>query len=158
MDIKNATIESIGEIQIDPTSGKEILAIEISTNSTPKRKYVIYRNPKYAFDILKNFERNVFKVGDKIDFNYNETQKGSFNSIWRILNHKSIQIQNSKTKIMDKSFKITWTIELNAPNELEAALLALEIQRDSKSEALNFDVKEVGSDEVANVDLSNVRQ
>lgn len=57
-------------------------------------------------------------------------------------------------KSENKSFKINWTIELDAPNELEAALLALEIQRDTDSSALAFTVTEIGTGNPVNVNLS----
>ena len=53
----------------------------------------------------------------------------------------------------NKSYRIDWYIELNAPNELEAALLALDIQRDTNSEALTFTVTEIGTMMPTEVDL-----
>jgi len=88
MDVQNATIESIGEITIDSRSKKHKLAIDISTPSTPKKRYIIHRNDKYAFDLVKNFEAKVFKVGDKIDFDFNEPTGNYFPTIWRIANQK----------------------------------------------------------------------
>lgn len=54
----------------------------------------------------------------------------------------------------NKSYKVVWTIELDAPNELEASLLALDIQRDTDSQSLNFIVTEIGTMNPINVDLA----
>jgi hypothetical protein len=53
-----------------------------------------------------------------------------------------------------KQYRVTWIIELDAYNELDAAQLALEIQRDSGSEALNFEVTELGAGNLVHVDLN----
>jgi hypothetical protein len=53
-----------------------------------------------------------------------------------------------------KQYRVTWIIELDAYNELDAAQLALEIQRDSRSEALNFEVTELGAGNLVHVDLN----
>ena len=53
----------------------------------------------------------------------------------------------------NKSFNINWEIFLEQLYK-EAAKLALEIQRDPSSEAVNFDVEELGTGEKTEVDLS----
>lgn len=88
MDISNATIEWIGEIE-ESKIGKNKVAIDISTNSEPKKRYVVLENMNYAFDLIKNFKANVYKVGDKIDFNFNVPTGNWYPTIWRIINHKS---------------------------------------------------------------------
>lgn len=88
MDVKNATIEWIGEIVLDDRSKKHKVAIDISTKSSPKKRHIIHRNDKYAFDLIKNFEAKVYRVGDIIDFDFNLGSNYSFPNIWRITNHK----------------------------------------------------------------------
>lgn len=53
------------------------------------------------------------------------------------------------------AYKVKWEIELDAYNELDAAQLALQIQRDEKSMATNFEVTKIGFGETTNVDLNN---
>jgi hypothetical protein len=61
-----------------------------------------------------------------------------------------------KTKNMEnKTFNVNWEIEVTATSPKEAARLALEIQRDPSSEAVNFDVEELGNGEKTEVDLSD---
>tara|TARA_R110000824_G_scaffold106610_3_gene251963 strand:+ start:996 stop:1469 length:474 start_codon:yes stop_codon:yes gene_type:complete len=55
----------------------------------------------------------------------------------------------------NKSFNINWEIEVTATSPKEAAKLALEIQRDPSSEAVNFDVEELATGEKTEVDLSD---
>lgn len=87
MDVTNATIEWIGEIEKMPDN-REKIAIDVSTASSPKKRYVIWKNKNHAFDLLKDFKINHFKVGDKIDFDYNEPTGRWYPTIWRIANHK----------------------------------------------------------------------
>ena len=55
-----------------------------------------------------------------------------------------------------KPFKIVWTIEVDGENEVDAAQTALQIMRDLDSEALNFEVTQLGTGEEVNVDLTQV--
>jgi len=53
-----------------------------------------------------------------------------------------------------KTYRIVWTIEVEAENPLEAAREALGVQRAEDSEALHFEVKCPDTDKlIANVDL-----
>lgn len=104
MDVTNATIEWIGEIETHNKKDRSTtlkVAIDVSTNSTPKKRYVIFQNQKnYSFDLIKNFKANLYKVGDYIDFDYNEPTGNYFPIIWRIVNHRS---NSAITKIIEKA-------------------------------------------------------
>jgi hypothetical protein len=86
MYIKEAEIEWIGEVQRE--NGTDLLAVDLSTKSTPKQRYLIYRNKIHAFDLVRLFERGDFKKGDKFDFLFNQGSLGKYSSIWRIVNHR----------------------------------------------------------------------
>lgn len=90
MDVNNAQIEWIGKIEI-ASNNKYKLAIDVSTASTPKKRYIIYSNDTYAFDLVRKFKSKEFKVGDIISFNFNAPTGNYFPTIWRIANHKSKQ-------------------------------------------------------------------
>ena len=47
-----------------------------------------------------------------------------------------------------KTYRIVWTIEVEAENPLEAAREALSIQKDEDSEALYFEVLDPNSNEI----------
>lgn len=85
---RNAKILWIGEIE-ELKDGKHRLAIDVSTTTYPKKRFLVYENKIYSFDLIKKFRRNVFKVGDIIDFEYNTPNGNYFPSIWKIYNHKS---------------------------------------------------------------------
>lgn len=87
-EVKKAVIEHIGEVMLSQTGVKSVV-IDVSTNSTPKTRYVIFQNKTYAFDLIKKFEANVFKIGDTIDFYFNVPSGNYFPNIWRIVNHHS---------------------------------------------------------------------
>lgn len=87
MEKKNATIEWIGEIEKSKI-GKSKVAIDISTPLESKKRYVVLENMNYAFDLIKNFKANVYRIGDKIDFTYNVPTGNWPPSIWKIYNHK----------------------------------------------------------------------
>lgn len=52
------------------------------------------------------------------------------------------------------TYRVIWEIDIDAENEVEAAQKALQIQRDSNSEALFFDVKNVYEQVDEQVDLN----
>ena len=56
------------------------------------------------------------------------------------------------------SYLVTWTIDIEAENPVEAALEALRIQRDQESEATHFYVKNQKTKQVTEVDGINARE
>lgn len=55
----------------------------------------------------------------------------------------------SKTKLM----QVTWVIDVDAENAVDAARKALEIQRDLNSTAQHFEVKDLTNQKESSVDL-----
>ena len=53
-----------------------------------------------------------------------------------------------------KSYLVTWTIDIEAENEVEAAKQALQIQREVGGEATYFEVKNKATNETKHVDLN----
>ena len=54
---------------------------------------------------------------------------------------------------MNKLFKVTWEIELDAESAADAARAALKIQRDPDSSATVFNVENVKTKEIEEIDL-----
>jgi hypothetical protein len=60
---------------------------------------------------------------------------------------------NGKIENMNKLFKVTWEIELDAESAADAARAALKIQRDPDSSATVFNVENVKTKEIEEIDL-----
>ena len=86
-DIKNATIEFIGEI-VTNDKGDDKVLMDLSTPNMPKTRFLIYKNKKPLFDILRKIKRGDYSVGDKVCVDYNEPTGNYYPTIWRITNHK----------------------------------------------------------------------
>lgn len=59
-----------------------------------------------------------------------------------------------------RTYRVAWTIDIDAADEAEAAQQALTIQRDAGSEATVFQVHQIGTDDlpdVKTVDLNGGR-
>lgn len=52
--------------------------------------------------------------------------------------------------------KVTWTIDIDAENPLEAVKQALEIMQDKGSEALAFEVFDAKDNKIADIDLLEI--
>lgn len=50
-------------------------------------------------------------------------------------------------------YKVTWEIEVEADNQIQAAEMALETMRDMESEALYFEVTTLSTGDVEGIDL-----
>lgn len=86
IEINNAKITDISEVSMTGP-GVEYLLVYIANERGISGRFFIYRNSKKNFDIIRQFERGIFNVGDEIRFSYRKSRKG-FNYIIKMKHMK----------------------------------------------------------------------
>lgn len=87
MEIENAKITFIGDVQ-KSKSGREAIKVKMEMPNSGGRvdEFVVLQNTRNPrFDLIKQFKREVFKVGQTVGFSYNKAQEDwQSDVIWKL--------------------------------------------------------------------------
>jgi hypothetical protein len=86
IETQNATIKDISDLKTTK-SGRQYVVVYIANDKDIAGRFLVFRNSIKNFDIIRQFEREIFKVGDLIRFTYQKSKNG-FNYISKMKHMK----------------------------------------------------------------------
>lgn len=86
IETSDATIKDVSKVQ-KTKKGLEYLVVYIANKNDIAGRFLVFRNSIKNFDIIRQFEREIFKVGDVVRFTYQKSKNG-FNYITKLKHMK----------------------------------------------------------------------